>query len=425
MKSMVWLILSLTITKYSTQAKGQDAQPPLRQLTAAEVLPAEMLKGDHYYIDEVVYNDGLMNYFTIHSSYGDMTAHGRAMLATRLNEVRALDQLKQFSESEIILNAAIETAAQPFEIAIGVLANPIDTAKGIPGGVSRFFKKGFYKVGKGLKKAGDLWNNELSPQTKDQGNVVSSAAEGVLDLAGNYIGIDNSHRRWAQKLRVDPYSSNQILQENLKRIARYDSAGALATRLVPVKTEDVVDHLGLAHELVWEKDGDDLAMHQDKILKEIGADKATIQSFRKGSAFSPTQQTLLLAALDQMKEVSGRDEFLNLALAAKDEMEANLFRQTAEMMAQIHTREQPLETIAIAGRPFGILTKDGAFLVVAAVDRVFVSESLVNYMDTYRKSLESTPKTSEVRISGTVGAKGKKALSDLGYVLTENAALSP
>ena len=39
-------------------------------LSAADILPADLLKGEHYTLDDRVRNDGYLNYYTISSDYG-------------------------------------------------------------------------------------------------------------------------------------------------------------------------------------------------------------------------------------------------------------------------------------------------------------------------------------------------------------------
>ena len=52
-------------------------RPPFL-LQAGDLLPAHLLKGENYRIEERVYNDGKFNLFTLTTDYGAMNAESEA-----------------------------------------------------------------------------------------------------------------------------------------------------------------------------------------------------------------------------------------------------------------------------------------------------------------------------------------------------------
>ncbi|MDJ0837271.1 MAG: hypothetical protein QNK37_12190 [Acidobacteriota bacterium] len=412
-----------------SQEKEEKA-PAFLELKAAEVLPADMLEGRDYRIDEVVRNDGVMNYFVIHSSFGEMSAEGEAMLRIRLDEVRAIRELETFSKTEVFLDAVKTGVAKPVNTALNVVRKPFSTIKNIPGGTVRFFKVNKRKIQEGYEDAKEFIEKEKKKKKSGEGDgkagdktTLNEAAAEVQDAAVSYIGIKKSHRRWARKLKIDPYSSNEVVRKKIGEVAWYDTAGNMAAGFAP--SDEIIGYLGDINEIVWEKDPIELLMHNEKVLAGMGVDKAMTRQFLKGSNYSPSQQTVLLEALKKMKGVAGRREFLAHALTAQKEMEAILFAQSAVMMADIHQKEKPLRMIAVGDRPMGAIAEDGQFLIIAAVDRVYLTEEMAENLSAYIDiaEYEGAGELREIRLSGVTDPSGKRKLADLGFTLKERVSL--
>ena len=63
------------------------------------------------------------------------------MLAIRVVEVGALDQLEKTSKTEEFLRATGSAAARPVKAAANMVMNPVDTVKWRPAAVGRFFDR--------------------------------------------------------------------------------------------------------------------------------------------------------------------------------------------------------------------------------------------------------------------------------------------
>ena len=66
-------------------------EPPV--LKASDLLPADLLKGEHHEIEAQVVNDGFMNHFTIRSDFGTFEAKSLALVEVRVREVHSLAEL--------------------------------------------------------------------------------------------------------------------------------------------------------------------------------------------------------------------------------------------------------------------------------------------------------------------------------------------
>jgi len=134
---VVTIVLS---TSGSVQAK--DPSPYEREpvLLAKDLAGTELLEGPHFKTDPKVPIKGLIARFTIRSSsFGTFAADGLRMLPIRVNEVEALAKLDEVSKTREFLAAAGRAAVRPVTAAVNIARRPVQTVKGIPGGVTRLF----------------------------------------------------------------------------------------------------------------------------------------------------------------------------------------------------------------------------------------------------------------------------------------------
>ena len=110
--------------------------------------PATLLKGNGFHVDEEVPTDGLTAHFTLRSDVGTFKADGLEMLRIRVAEIPAIVELTQTSKTKVFTQALATNAAAPVAAAGQMVMHPVDTVKGMPAGVGRFFGR----VGLGAQK---------------------------------------------------------------------------------------------------------------------------------------------------------------------------------------------------------------------------------------------------------------------------------
>ena len=91
--------------------------------------------------------DGFLATFTVRSDYGVFTARGPGMLEIRLSEVSGLRQLEAISKSDAFVEGLKASATEFGGQVKQIVTNPVETVKGIPEGVGRFFER----IGRGAK----------------------------------------------------------------------------------------------------------------------------------------------------------------------------------------------------------------------------------------------------------------------------------
>ena len=134
------LLLAASLPAISSEIYAQDFEsPPV--LKASEALPSEMQRGESFVVQEQVRNDGFMNHYVVDSDYGQFGAYGNLALAKLIQEIGALDQLEEVSKSEVFRDSLKKSATGQVEAVKEFADKPVETVKGVPGGLKRSFKK--------------------------------------------------------------------------------------------------------------------------------------------------------------------------------------------------------------------------------------------------------------------------------------------
>ena len=314
-------------------ATAVPAFEPAPTFQASKILPPDLLKGPHYRVSEAVTAEGLYQVFEIVSDFGDIVAEGRTVLRTRVREVDALARLSEVSKGEIFAKAAGGAVLNVGKGVASVVKDPEGTAKGIGGGLKRFG----VNLGRKAKRTAD----SVTHDDKKAGESGESSSDKALDAAGgaanSVLGVNGAARKWAQKLGVDPYTTNPILHKALVDVGKIDTAGSIATKIVlPVPV--LVSGTATLGGLVWSKDPEALRKINEARLAEIGVSKAGASRYFANGNYTLTMQTRLIAALHAVK-VMGCADYVDTAADADDEREALFFVESAEWLVGLNKTE--------------------------------------------------------------------------------------
>src|SRR5262247_213357 len=214
--SLVALTLVLSTAGPAVPARAQPGfeEPPV--FKAADVAPPEMLRGPRFSVDDKVQVTGYLMRFIVRSDFGVFEAHGRDMLATRVIEVGALDQLEKTSKTKEFLTAAESAAERPVKAAANIVMNPVETVKGAPAAVGRFFDR----VQLGAKSITS--SSKTEGTTADKTAAVTKRVGGV---SADVLGYEDERRALAKRLKVDPYTTNHVLSEKMNDVAWVSFSG--------------------------------------------------------------------------------------------------------------------------------------------------------------------------------------------------------
>lgn len=168
-----------------------------QDLSAADLLPAELLRGKYHVVDDRVRNDGYLNYYTIQSDFGEFEAVSTASLRLRIREIEALGELDELSQTGVFVNAMGQAGVDKIVSVTKLVADPMASVKSAPSGIGRLFKSYSQKTKRAFAA--------VTPDDED--------ADQATILTDRYFGVTDSERKWSEKLKVDPYTSNEVLRD--------------------------------------------------------------------------------------------------------------------------------------------------------------------------------------------------------------------
>jgi len=408
--------LIVIATAVSAAAGGAWEGP--RTFKANELLQPAQLKGPHHAIAEKVPTPGFFHEFTLTSDFGELQVAGLSLLRTRLDEVRALAELSEVSKSKVFLDAAGRSLESVGKSVVAVAKDPEATAKGIGAGVKRFG----VNLGRKSKRAAD---DVAAAVTKDDaekkaegGDKSADAAESVANAA---FGVNKSARIWAQKLGVDPYTTNPVLTKALLEVAKLDAAGGIATKIV-VPIPAVVSMTASVGGLVWGKDPEELRKLNEARLKELGVADDVLKGFFRNKAFSLTLQTRFIGAL-HAAQAKGSADYVDAARSAEAEANARFYVESAEMLQAQHA-SSPVQEILTDSRALVAKTGAGRAVVLLPLDWVSWTEPVQKAASEIaaraRQELGAT--RVEMRLTGRASEQARKELAALGFEVEERAA---
>jgi hypothetical protein len=400
----------------ATTALAQGSHEGPKAFKASELLPAAQQKGPHFQVKDTVPTPGYFHEFEITSDFGNMEAEGRSLLVTRLGEIDALGRLQEVSKTEVFLSAAGNSVLNVGKGVVNVVVDPGGTVKGLGGGLKRF---GTNLGRKGKQAADSAVDATKSDPNAPQKSTGAKAADAGEDVAMSALGVSGAMRRWAQKLQVDPYTSNKVLRKALEDVGKIDSAGGIAAKVV-VPIPMVVGMTASVSNLVWGKDPQELIKLNEQRIAALPTDKKVAAAFLKNKAFTLGYQTRFIAALDAVK-AKGSGSYVDTAEGAENESQVVFFTESAELLQRFHQTD-PVEAILPDSRAIVAKTKDGRAVVLVAIDYFAwteVAEKAVKEVSARAKA-ELKANALELRLTGRVSDLAKQRLKALGWTVVEN-----
>jgi hypothetical protein len=372
-------------------------------LSAASILPAELLKGKNYTIEDTVYNDGLINTYTLSTSYGPTTVQSTDQLLVRINELRAMTVMEEMDRKNVFGDAVVRGVKAPVQTVVELVKDPAGTGKGIVEGTGRFFSN----IG-----------NAFTSEDPSQDNPVKVA-----------LGYDVAKRQFAFEFGIDPYTTYEPVVEQLGKIARAATAGGLAPKAVLAAVDSgVATGLRISgtakamKELVRDKSPAELQTINGQKLMEMGVPADLTESFLHNYAYNPQEKTLLVGELAEMRGVKGRAVFIRRAAAVHEHSMAVNFRTMAQMMGGYHAKVTPvLEIINIDGT-LHMLTAAKAVVLPAPVDYLFWTDRLTQKIVRLDEKIAGLQLSGgkEVWVTGRIDGEAQEVMSAGGWKIEEN-----
>ena len=406
----------------SLRAQDQQQSPPTAglapagvfeappTLSAVAILRPEYYQGPNFQVLDPVPTYAGSNAFTIDSDFGVFEANGNQMLMRRVREIAAIAKLREISGTQEFAQAARKAAETPLVVAQNLISNPVGTISGVPQGIWKFLNQ----AGQSVKEIGE-------GRQSDPGHT-----------AENLIGFSKTKRDIALKLGVDPYSTNEVFQRELNKIAWPAFVGGFAVRLgMGAVTGGAGLALSAANwtstliEELRDKSPVDLRLMNLGKLLNMGIAREDAVSFLNNKEISPSVQTILVAALEPLDGTLGRDEFIRQAASSDDEHEALFFQQCAQLMTELNATAPLARITQLNGLPV-CLTTDGTVVVPIQWDYVSWTPMTERFVTALQAANFGAPVTGYlVALTGVVSPMAGEALTARGIKYLERQLPNP
>ena len=339
------------------------------------------------------------------------------MLGIRITEINALVTLKKANDAAILAGGAVDAFGDMFTGAVSTVTNPVQTLEGVPAGLNRCLA---LRAGGGSRRGED--RREPGGHSAGQGaSTLSMVGQGSESVARGVLGVNTAERQWAEKLGVDPYTTNPVLRKALNRVAELEAAGRFSKNLIPggaVLT--AISAASSVNDLVY-KDWDEVERLNEERLTRMGVSPQVSEAFRLNRAYSETRQTRLIAALDRLQGVPGRAGYVERAARADVESRAQFFQEGAELMAIFQRTQAPLARLLPEVGGAGALTADNRVLQIVNADYVVWTEDMADHADhiTAQAQAAFPGAKPEVWLTGQVSPRTRDELRARGWTVFE------
>lgn len=371
---------------------------------ASQILAANVLTGPHYHIADKVISDGLLYTYTVESEFGTFRPTGTYALQKILNEIQVIAALKDISRTEAFAQSVLHAAKSPLRFGESMITDPVDTITGIPRGLFTIFE------------------NVAESVTSD----ANPSEDARIKQA---LMVSSWKREYCADMGCDVYSSNKSLQEELNRIGWAAAIGGLtvsgATTVASggaVMAFSLVRTSDQLNEVLKSEPPSRLRITNEEKLADLGINHDLAQKFLDHPAFTPRHATLIVEALHGMKGVKGLDRFLELCLRAQDEVGANFYQNTAEILRGYHTKNARLVEIMPVLGVASASASNGRVVIAVAWDNGVYDPAIAKRIDYGRAQFEKAgfKKGFDVWTTGTASKRLKDELAKRGFALTEH-----
>jgi hypothetical protein len=405
---LIIVVLLLTPMLVGVSPAADFEKPPT--LPARVLAPASLLSGSGFHVNNEVPTDGLLAHYTIQSDVGVFQANSTEMLKIRIAEIPAIQELTKTSKTKVFAQSLATNAARPVAAAGQMVMHPVETVKGLPSGVGRFFGR-VGLAGQRLKEAA------TEPEEASAGEKAGEFAKRTGKTTRDIFGYEQERRELAKKLHVDPYTTNPVLSKQLDDFALTAfraHVGVTTTMSVFIPGSMAITATRVVSQWVWDTPRADLIVQDEKALEELKVPEARIRTFMRNPVFPLSVQTAFIENLKRFAGVPGCVEAVELASSAESEEQARFLTDAVGMLARYHETQTPITRLMVRRAITG-QDRNGAIVVQAPVD--YVSWTQIMSQFARRSDLQGHRRI--VWVTGQFSPLARKNFETLGWVTNE------
>lgn len=366
-----------------------SAQPAAKyesapRLPGADLVPAALLTGPLHTVAEPVALDGFVGRFDIESRFGQFRVLGANLFAVRVRELAAIKALGDVSESAAFREALARSAQAPVQLIGNAFTNPTGTVENVATGFGTVLGRVGRFATTSARAVGDAASDMTASAPRTQAQTPAPPAEEPLPPAftGDPFGFNKARREWAKELGIDPYTTNPVLRVRLDQVASATFAGNFAVNttlglvVAPLQYASTFD--GVVRDSVWNTPIIDLIAQNERKLQAMGITGRPVRDFFRNRWFTPSVQTALVQAMEQLPHVQGLETVIQAAIAVQGEARARSLVGAVRLLADYH-RQTPIAKIRTSGVVVIGTTHPGDLVVATDLDYVWWNEEAAQF----------------------------------------------
>jgi hypothetical protein len=394
-------LLSYAGSLAASEAPQSDQYETPGPLNAEDFLPKSAFSGKEVFVEKIAQNDGLQNTYRIRDGIQEYEVTGSAGAMEFLQELRAINELRQISTTKAFTQGLKQSAKGTYQSGKQIVQDPAGAVRKVPQGASKFFAKvkGFFS------------------DDEEDGDQASSPGETVKGS----LGFDKAKRKLAARVGVDVYSRNQVLQDELDRLATAAAGGGLAFDIGTLPIGGAVG-VGLTvigvQQTIDSLTNDSSAMSlrdwNEQNLIKLGANLDLVFQFINHPWYTLRQITVITVSLETMKV--NPDVFLESANKALTPADGRYFEQVAELLAVYSEKTAPLQSLRLQDGLLCAADANGVLIVPVSLDYVIWTEKVAQRVDELAgvRDRDSNIKNVEIYTDGKTSERVKSELSERG-----------
>jgi hypothetical protein len=231
-------------------------------------------------------------------------------------------------------------------------------------------------------------------------------------------------RTWAKKLRVDPYTRNEVLFGELRDVAQYDAGGRFSVNLAPggiILT--ALSTTSTVNDLIYMKEPDELVTLNETRLKAMGVTPEVSRAFRLNPQYNLSRRVRLIASLDALPAIPGRPEFVARAAGAEVDADGEFYMQSAMLADLFNRTEAPLSRIVAELPGACVVAQGNRFACLFPLDYVAWTEGVAGHFDRITRAAKSGYPNAkrELWLTGRASPRTATELASRGWTLREKS----
>lgn len=369
-------------------------------VAVARHLPPAMRSGPYHTVEPLAVRVGTLYRYSLKTAHGTFSMLGTALLKVRIRELAALAAMGDTHTVGAFAKSLGASAAAPVRGAYGLLRRP----------------------GKTVRRAADSVKSSIQGiRDRLSGTARGYNPDGVFTRVS---GVGEARRKTAIAYGIDPYTRFLPVRERLTRLARAQAAGRLTTRVgfafapgvagIGISVGSRVDSL---RRNLKDKSPRELNRLNGMALLELGVAQRAIDRFLANENLSPTDKTVIVAALGEVKGALEIGLFVEHAATAGGPDAAFGFRQQAEMVAAYHRKVLKVRRFVDLENTVAFAVRDGRLIVLLPADHLPwlppVSLRLQQMMSARNRVAPNA--SADLFTSGSVGREAMKHLRAAGW----------